>query len=144
MQFFQSFTLILGEVVLGRFENLQCLVYFGTNCVSPFFFKIHYCLFYSSYDIFVRQCFFFKVIEKLRHFERRSVLILVSCLENILITHFFSTAVLVALCVTLFLLINSLNFCIFLFFVKSKDFLTKSIQRYPRGRDQNEHKFTIR
>ena len=49
----------------------------------------------------------------------------VNCLEDILIIHFFLSVILLALCVTLFLLINSFNFRICLFFVKSKDFLYK-------------------
>ena len=95
--------------------------YFGTNRVSLFFFKILYCIFYSSYDIFIRRVL--EVIEKLRPFARRSVLIWVNCLEDILITHFFLSAILVPLWVTLFLLINSQHFHICLFFVKSKDFI---------------------
>ena len=100
---------------------LKCKAYFGTNRVSLFFFKILYCIFYSSYDIFIRCVL--EVIEKLRPFARRSVLIWVNCLEDILITHFFLSAILVALCVVLFLLINSLDLHICLFLVISKDFL---------------------
>ena len=61
-----------------------------------------------------------EVIEKLRLFLKRSVLIWVNYLEDILITHFLSV-ILVAFCITLFLLISSLNCRIYLFFVKSKD-----------------------
>ena len=64
-----------------------------------------------------------EVIEKLRPFATRSISIWVNCLEDILITHYFLFAIIVSLCVNLFLLINSLNFRICLFFVKSKDFL---------------------
>ena len=66
-----------------------------------------------------------EVIEKLRHFARRSVSTWVNCLEDILITHIFLFVILVAFYVTLFLLINSLNFCIFLFFDNSEDLLYK-------------------
>ena len=38
-----------------------------------------------------------EVIEKLRPFARRSVSIWVNCLEDILITHFFLSVILVAL-----------------------------------------------
>ena len=61
--------------------------------------------------------------KKFRLFVRRSVSIWVNCLEDILITHFFLSVILVALCVTLLLLINSLNFRICLFFVTSEDLL---------------------
>ena len=64
-----------------------------------------------------------EVIEKLRPFARRSVSIWVNYLEDILITHFFLSVILVALCVTLFSLINLLNFRLCLFFVNSRDFL---------------------
>ena len=64
---------------------------------------------------------FLEVIEKLRPFARRLVSIWVNCLEDILITHFFLSAILVALlCVTLFLLISSLNFRICLFLLIQK------------------------
>ena len=63
-----------------------------------------------------------EVTEKLRPFARRSVSIWVICLEGKNITSFFLSAILVVLCVTLFLLINSLNFRICLFFVNSKEF----------------------
>ena len=66
-----------------------------------------------------------EVIEKLRPFARISVSIWVNCLEDILVTHFFLSVILVVLCVTLFLLINSLDFRRYLFFVNSKDFLYK-------------------
>ena len=99
---------------------MKCKTYFGMNRVSLFFFKILYCIFYSSYLGSALE-----VVEKLRPFARRSVSIWVNCLEHILITHFFLSVILVVLCVTLFLLINSLNFCICLFFVNSKDFLYK-------------------
>ena len=42
-----------------------------------------------------------EVIEKLRPFVERSVSIWVNYLEEILVTHFFLSAILVALCVTL-------------------------------------------
>ena len=58
-------------------------------------------------------------------FARRSVSIWVNCLEDTLITHFFWSAILVELCVTLFFLINSLNFRIYLDFVNQKDLLHK-------------------
>ena len=64
-----------------------------------------------------------EVIENLRPFMRRSVSIWVSLLEDILITHVLLSVMLMALCVTSFLPINSSNFRICLFFVKSKDFL---------------------
>ena len=64
-----------------------------------------------------------EVTEKLRSFTRRSFSMWVNCLEGILITHFFLSAMLVALCVTLFLPISSWNFRMCLFFVKPKDFL---------------------
>ena len=51
-----------------------------------------------------------EVIEELRPFARRSVSIWVNYLQDILIAHCFLSVILVALCVTLFLLINSLNF----------------------------------
>ena len=60
-----------------------------------------------------------EVIEKLRLFVRRSVLIWVNCWKDIFITHFFLSAILVALCY-LFLLINSSNFCICLFLLNQK------------------------
>ena len=50
-----KFSLILGEMILRRFGILKRKPYFGTNCVSVFFFKILYCIFYSSCDIFIRQ-----------------------------------------------------------------------------------------
>ena len=88
------------------------------NRVSLFFFKINY---WSS---IVAMIFLLgtvlEVIEKLRLFLKRSVLIWVNYLEDILITHFLSV-ILVAFCITLFLLISSLDFRIYLFFVKSKD-----------------------
>ena len=65
----------------------------------------------------------FEVIEKLRPLARRSVSICVNYLEDILIIHFFLYVILVALCVTLFLLTNSLNLSKCLFFVNSKDSL---------------------
>ena len=64
-----------------------------------------------------------EVIENLRPFMRRSVSIWVSLLEDILMTHVLLSVMLMALCVTSFLPINSSNFRICLFFVKSKDFL---------------------
>ena len=36
---------------------MKCNTCFGTNSVSLFFFKILYCILYSSYDIFITQCF---------------------------------------------------------------------------------------
>ena len=71
----------LGQVILRRFGVLKCKTYFGTNRVSLFFFKILYCIFYSSYDIFIRRVL--EVIEKLRPFARRLVLIWINCLEDI-------------------------------------------------------------
>ena len=65
-----------------------------------------------------------EVIEKLRPFARRLVSIWVNCLEDPLITHFFLSVILVALWVALFLLINSLNFRICLFFLIQKIFYT--------------------
>ena len=50
-----------------------------------------------------------EVIKKLRPFERRSVSIWVNYLEDILITHFFLSVILVALSVALFLLINKFS-----------------------------------
>ena len=48
---------IKEEILPITFGVLKCKAYFGTNRVSLFFFKILYCIFYSSYDIFIRQCF---------------------------------------------------------------------------------------
>ena len=62
-----------------------------------------------------------EVMEKLRPFVRRLVSIWVDCLEDMLITPLFQSVILVALCITLFFLINS-NFRIYPFFVKLKDF----------------------
>ena len=64
-----------------------------------------------------------EVIEKLRPFARRSVSVWVNYLEDMLVTHFFLSVILVAICVILFFLINSSNSRICLFCVKSKDFL---------------------
>ena len=36
---------------------MRCKAYFSTNHVNLFFFMIFYCIFYRSYDIFIRQCF---------------------------------------------------------------------------------------
>ena len=66
-----------------------------------------------------------EVIEKLRSFARRSVSIWVNCLKDILITHFFLSVILAALCVTLFVLISSSNFRVGLFLVKSEHLLYK-------------------
>ena len=74
---------------------------------------------------------FLEVIEKLRLFARRPVSIRVNFLEDMLITHFFLSVILVGLCVILFFLISSSNFCICLFFVKSKDFLYKFSWIFP-------------
>ena len=57
-------------------------------------------------------------------------MIWVNCREDISIMHFFLAVILVALCVTLFLLINSLNFCICLFLSSSKDFLQISMNLF--------------
>ena len=95
--------------------------YFGMNRVSFFFFKILYYIFFSNYDMVIRQCF--RSNWEVKALSRRSVLIWVNCPEDILIIYFFLYVILLALCVTLFLLINSLNFRICLFFVNSKDFL---------------------
>ena len=62
-------------------------------------------------------------LEDLRPFARGSVSIWLNYLEDILTTHLLLFVILVALCVTLLLLINSLNFRICLFFVNSRDFL---------------------
>ena len=59
---------------------------------------------------------------KLQPIVRRSVLIWVNCLEDMLINHSFVSVMFAALCVTLPFLIISSNFHICLFFVKSKDF----------------------
>ena len=37
--------------------NFEVKAYFGTNHVGLFFFKTLYCIFYSSYDIFIRNWF---------------------------------------------------------------------------------------
>ena len=74
--------------------------YFGTNCVSLFFFNILYCIFYSSMRSLLGSVL--EVIEKLKSFVGISVLIWVNCLEDILMTHFLLSVMLVALCVTLF------------------------------------------
>ena len=66
-----------------------------------------------------------EVIKKSRPFARRSVSIWVNCLDEILLTYFFLSAILLSLCVTLFLQINSLNFGICPFFGSSQDFLYK-------------------
>ena len=100
---------------------MKCKAYFGTNRFSLFFFKIFYAIFYSSYVSLLGSVL--EVIKKSRPFVRGSVSIWVNCLEGILITHFFLSVILVTICVTLFLLINSLNFRICLFFVHSKDLL---------------------
>ena len=50
-------SIILEELILRRFRVLKYKAYFDTNSVSLFFFKMLYCIFYSSYDIFIRQCF---------------------------------------------------------------------------------------
>ena len=39
------------------FQILKGKAYFDTNRVTLLFFKILYCIFYSSYHIFIRQCF---------------------------------------------------------------------------------------
>ena len=62
-----------------------------------------------------------EVIEKLRPFARRPISKWVNYLKDILIIHSFLSAILVALCHNLFLLI--IYFLICLFFVNSKDFL---------------------
>ena len=64
-----------------------------------------------------------EVIEKLRPFSRGSVSIWVNCLDEMLITHFFLSVMLVVVCVILFFLIDSSNFSICLFYARSKDFL---------------------
>ena len=69
-----------------------------------------------------------EVIEELRPFARRSVSIWVNYLQDILIAHCFLSVILVALCVTLFLLINSLNFRICLFFVNYTNFHESFLQ----------------
>ena len=51
-----------------------------------------------------------EVIKKLRPFARRLVSIWVNYLEDILITHFFLSVILVALSVALFLLINKFSY----------------------------------
>ena len=61
-----------------------------------------------------------EVTEKLRPFARRLVSIWVICLEDILITHFFLSVMLVALPVTLFFLISSSNFCNVSFLLNQK------------------------
>ena len=111
---------ILQQVILRRFGVLKCKVYFGTYLVTFFFLKIFYCILYISYDIYIRKCF-----RSNWEVEAVCVSIWVNCWEDISMTYFFLAVILVALCVTLFLLINSLNFCICLFFVNSKDFLYK-------------------
>ena len=95
--------------------------YFWPNCVNHFFFKILYCIFDSSYDVQLGSVL--EAVEKLWPFARRSVSNLDNCLQDKLTTHFFLSAMLSALCVPFLLLIKSSNFCISLFFVKSKDFL---------------------
>ena len=79
---------MLGQVILRRFGILKCKAYFGTNRVSLFFFKILYCIFYSSYVL--------EIIEKLTPLARKSVSLWINCLEDILITHFFLSAMLMA------------------------------------------------
>ena len=59
---------------------------------------------------------------KLQPIVRRSVLIWVNCLEDMLINHSFVSVMFAALCVTWPFLIISSNFRICLFFVKWKDF----------------------
>ena len=129
--------LILRQVILERFGVLKCKAYFGMNRVSLFFFKILYCIFHCSYDIFIRQ--FLEVIEKLRPFARRLVSIWVNCLEDILITHFFLSAILVPLWVTLFLLINSQHFHICLFSMKSKlkNYTSQWLKKLKEGKYDN-------
>ena len=110
----------LQQVILRRFGVLKCKVYFGTYHVSFFFLKIFYSILCSSYDIYIRKCF-----RSNGEVEALCVSIWVNCREDISIMHFFLAVILVALCVTLFLLMNSLNFCICLFLSSSKDFLHK-------------------
>ena len=97
---------------------MKCKAYIGTNRVNPFFSKS------VTASSIVAIMFLFgsvlEVIEKLRLFVKRSVLIWINCLEDILITHFLLSVILVVFCVTLFLLINSLNFCMFLFLLIQK------------------------
>ena len=63
-----------------------------------------------------------EIIETLRYFVRRWVLIWVNCLEDILITHFFLSVMLVALCATYFFLI-SFRICPYLSLCQIKRFL---------------------
>ena len=87
---------------------MKCKFDIGTNLVNLFFSKS------VTASSIVATIFLFgsvlEVIEKLRLFVKRSVSIWVNCLEDTLITHFLLSVILVAFCVTLFLLINSLNF----------------------------------
>ena len=110
---------------MKRFGVFKCNADFGTKRVSLFFF---FSRSFTASSIVAKIPLFgiaLELIEKLRPFARRSVSTWDNCLEEILITHFFLSVILAALCVALFLLINSLNSHVCLFFVNSKDFLYK-------------------
>ena len=103
----------LDRLSLGAFGILKCKAYFFTHHVSLFFFKILYCIFYSSYNIFIRHCF--RSNCEVKALGKDICFDMGNCLKDILITHFFLSVMLVALCVTLFLLIDSSNFRMSLF-----------------------------
>ena len=109
-------------------SSLECLSLGGMGCWSLRLFWHEFCqpLFFSrSFTTSSIVAIFLlgsvlEVIENLSVFARRSVSIWLNCQEDILITHFFSSFMLVALCVTLFLLINSSNFCVSFFLLNQK------------------------
>ena len=102
---------------------MKCKEHFSTNCVSLASFFSRSFTASSMVNLTSLLDSILEVFQKLRPFARRSILIWVNFMEDILITHFFLSDLLVTFFVTLFLLINPSNFRICLFFVKSKDFL---------------------
>ena len=88
--------LISDEVILRRLRIFKCKSYYNLHRISPLVFETLYCIFSSSYGIFIRQCL--EVIEKLTLFGRILILINVNCLDETLMTDVFLSFMLVALC----------------------------------------------
>ena len=111
---------ILGQVILGSLDFQSVRLTWARIASDSSFSR-----FFTASSIVAMISLLgnvLEVTEKLRPFARRSVSIWIICLKDKYITSLFLSAILVALCATLFLLIYSLNFRICLFFVNSKEF----------------------
>ena len=84
--------LILGEFILRRFGISKFNAFLGMNRFSFFFFKILYPSFTVS---IVAMISLLGNVLEIRPFARRSVPMWVNCGEDILITNFFLSAMLV-------------------------------------------------